>query len=803
MAKNCYCFLEKFNNYFNRKLIRHEALADYESAAADHFVPVDGEGAALPFDFNPNDNITTEIIVNKVPFDPDYFLLLDENGAIESRWFVLEQVRNRQGQWVYSLRRDVLADSYEKVKEAPAYVEKGVIGDLNDPLLLNSEGVMVNQIKKEEILLKDKTGVPWLVMYLKKGTLKNASVGSGGKISVNVPNDDSFVYATLATPIASWIYYQYTTSDFKVSENDELKTYCANSMPAWLFPNSYYVINDVTGETSYGSLSGSTDTNLVANVLEKHSAFDAAYDAQAGGLRSLFLSAFGYEDNVSALMAFNGKIIKDSQGKYFKVRVYVASSGETTHKITTASAPALKNSMNNLFNTAVGESQSANDEAFVAVTSWTSYRVSLEELTDVETTVDFAAYTGEGTKDSMLFDVIAMPYGRIHLLSLDLSINLYTSADRSMTVMNSLAIELTSNYVLDLQLLPYCPVPEINMAAIPADRDKYALLGKRSDGFLEVLEDVVFVARSANFTVDIAQTVEITDSSDVPDTFKKKYVNDCTMVRLCSPNYSGLFEMNLAKNGGRITSFNVDVTLRPFNPYIHVNPDFSYLYGQDFNDVRGLICGGDFSLGIINDAWNSYEIQNKNYQAIFDRQIQNLDVNQAINMEEARWRAAAGTLSGGASAGAAGLFATGNPIGGAIGAGVGGLLSGLAGMKDISNLEKRQREERSFAIDSFNLSLGNVRALPNSITKTSALTYNNKLFPFVEVYACSEEEKEAYYLKLKYGGMTVSKIGKMASFASADNSNFFKARMIRLETLGEDNHFLEAINEELMKGVYI
>jgi hypothetical protein len=43
----------------------------------------------------------------------------------------------------------------------------------------------------------------------------------------------------------------------------------------------------------------------------------------------------------------------------------------------------------------------------------------------------------------------------------------------------------------------------------------------------------------------------------------------------------------------------------------------------------------------------------------------------------------------------------------------------------------------------------------------------------------------------------------MASFASADNSNFFKARMIRLETIGEDNHFLEAINEELMKGVYI
>lgn len=803
MAKNCYCFLERFNNYFNRKLIRHEALADYESAAANYFVPVDGDGAALPFDFNPNDNITTEIIVNKVPFDPDYFLLLDENGAIESRWFVLEQVRNRQGQWVYSLRRDVLADSYEKVKEAPAYVEKGVIGDLNDPLLLNSEGVLVNQIKKEEILLKDKTGVPWLVMYLKKGTLKNASVGSGGKISVNVPNDDSFVYATLATPIASWVYYQYTTSDYRVCDYFTFHVYSALYDPTLLAPNFFFMMDDRTGECSAGTTSDWTQTNLIGDAQAKEQQLKSAFAPQASAFRTLALSAFGYENSASALFAFDGKIIKDSQGKYFKVRVYQTNSGVNSEAVTQTSAPALKSAMETEINSVFGGSQSANEHALKVNAHWSSFRVSLEELTDVETTVDFAAYTGEGTKDSMLFDVIAMPYGRIRLLSLDLSINLYTSADRSMTVMNSLAIALTSNYVLDLQLLPYCPVPEINMAAIPADRDKYALLGKRSDGLLEVLEDVVFVARSANFTVDIAKTVEITDSSDVPDTFKKKYVNDCTMVRLCSPNYSGLFEMNLAKNGGRITSFNVDVTLRPFNPYIHVNPDFSYLYGQDFNDVRGLICGGDFSLGIINDAWNSYEIQNKNYQAIFDRQIQNLDVNQAINMEEARWRAAAGTLSGGASAGAAGLFATGNPLGGAIGAGVGGLLSGLAGMKDISNLEKRQREERSFAIDSFNLSLGNVRALPNSITKTSALTYNNKLFPFVEVYACSEEEKEAYYLKLKYGGMTVSKIGKMASFASADNSNFFKARMIRLETLGEDNHFLEAINEELMKGVYI
>lgn len=804
MAKNRYCFLERFNNYFNRKLIRYETLADYEGAAVDDFVPTTSQGAPVAFDFNPNDNITTEIICNGVPFHPDYFLLLTESGDIESRWFVLEQVRNRQGQWLYSLRRDVLADSYNEVKEAPVFVEKGVIGDIDDPLLLNSEGVRVNQIKKSEILLKDGTGVPWLVMYLKKGTLKNASVGTGGKITVDVPNSDSFVYETLSTPIASWAYYQYVASDYKVSNRDTLRIRMANGVPTWLFANFFYEFNDVSGQSSYGSYQSFYNSNLVANVFDKHDALDAAFGPQRATLRSQVLSAFGYESGASSLMAYNGKIVKDSQGKYFKVSVYIASTGETEHKITTSAAPLLKSTMNGLFNTAVGgEAQSANDDAFAAISSWTSYRINLEELENVEEEVNFAAYTGEGTVDSMLFDVIAMPYGRVHLVSLDLGVSLYTSADRSMKVMNSLATALTSNYVLDLQLLPYCPVPDMNLQELPADEHQYCLLGRTAD-LIHPNADVIFVARSASFTVDIEQAVEVNDTqSNVPDTYKRKYVNDCTMVRLCSPNYNGIFEMNLAKNGGSISSFNVDVTMRPFNPYIHVNPNFGFLYGRDFNDVRGLVCGGDFSLGIINDAWNSYEIQNKNYQAIFDRNIQNMDVNNDINLEEARWRAVAGTVSGAASGGAAGLFATGNPLGAALGVGVGGIMSGLAGAKDVANLEKRQAEARSYAIDSFNLQLGNVRALPNSITKTSPVTYNNKLFPFVEVYLCSDEEREAYYSKLRYGGMTVSKIGAMSAFASGESSNFFKARLIRAEAISEDSHYVEAINEELMKGVYI
>lgn len=89
--KQYYCFLQKFNNYFNRKIIKFTSLGEYTSASEDFFIPVDSNNSMLPFDFNPNDNVTTEIIANDVPFSPDYFLLLDSEQNIVSRWFITEE----------------------------------------------------------------------------------------------------------------------------------------------------------------------------------------------------------------------------------------------------------------------------------------------------------------------------------------------------------------------------------------------------------------------------------------------------------------------------------------------------------------------------------------------------------------------------------------------------------------------------------------------------------------------------------------------------------------------------------------
>lgn len=77
---------------------------------------------------------------------------------------------------------------------------------------------------------------------------------------------------------------------------------------------------------------------------------------------------------------------------------------------------------------------------------------------------------------------------------------------------------------------------------------------------------------------------------------------------------------------------------------------------------------------------------------------------------------------------------------------------------------KRQEESRSFAIDNYKMSLDNIKALPNGITRTSAITANNKKVPFVEYYTCTETERNAFLNKLKYDGMTIGVIGKLSDY---------------------------------------
>jgi hypothetical protein len=183
---------------------------------------------------------------------------------------------------------------------------------------------------------------------------------------------------------------------------------------------------------------------------------------------------------------------------------------------------------------------------------------------------------------------------------------------------------------------------------------------------------------------------------------------------------------------------------------------------------------------------------------MFDRQIRSMDIEHGIQRTEANFQALSGLLTGvgaGAQAGGGGVKSV-----------VGGILGGLASAGgaalDWKHLEMRQEEQKSYATDMHNLQLGNVQALPTTLSRTTAYTANNKIFPFIEFYTCTDAERQAFKDKLKWEGMTIGRYDVISNYVGAER-RFLQAQLKRLENIRDEYHVVNVISEELQKGVYI
>ena len=185
---------------------------------------------------------------------------------------------------------------------------------------------------------------------------------------------------------------------------------------------------------------------------------------------------------------------------------------------------------------------------------------------------------------------------------------------------------------------------------------------------------------------------------------------------------------------------------------------------------------------------------------MFDRQIKNMDVQNDINRQGALAQLIASPITGGSVGAAAGA-----QIGGAYGAIAGGIVGavggGITAALDYKNTIKMMEENRQYSIDMYGYNLQNIQAIPTSLTKTSALTYNTRVWPFIEYYTCTDAEKTALRDKMKYNGMTIMKIGKLNDYLLGEDK-FYKGQLIRLN-VKVDSHMAYEIYNELNKGVYL
>lgn len=846
-------YVIKYNNYFNRIVKRESSLTDYLT---------DEYQVSTDVSFNPNDDVNGSTVVNFKP-NGDYAIAAN-NDEIISRWFIIESIRLRTGQYRLTLRRDLLADEYDTVINSPMFIEKAT-ANTNDPLIFNSENMSFNQIKKSETLLKDETKCAWVVGYIPRDFKSDG-------VTISYPLSGSEDYTV--EKLSDWKYYNYIGTNkgslqkaiYAVYvKNENLMISAGLNSDGTLYNLPYYEPESKVGNIPTPSLitNGLYFKETWYDALSINKYRDQVFNGvSVNNLNKTLTEEQGLSTDINAyiISELNGKIILDkSSNTYYRI----TATNNYIEEVTNFSNIDINRNIPGL--EILGTAQTGN---FKVQFSYYEVTIKLEQAYQ---TAYLTIPENRYHLDDQPYDMFCIPYSDDLEIYKNGTLQLKANKKLALSIGTTIGSIVGSTGIYDVQLLPYCPV----RYCITED-GKFDFKDAIVTNILRDSQSVkpigyLFWANTSTFTFDIKQSLKIkyprattirkskatSVSSDAtitidlsvylddatlldfipvtatPNSYKNyvfdkdkqnviyyfdnqyigkpevivfdlkvanpvqltandiKVANECDKYRLCSPNYNGQFEFNLAKNGD-VNYFNVDCSYKPFNPYIHVNPQFGGLYGRDFNDARGLICSGDFSLPQITSAWANYEANNKNYENIFNRQIQNLEITQ----NNQRLADIVGGISSAATVGMGAGLLVGGPIGAAVGIG-----SAASGVADYFINENMRKEQMSYTKDMYSYNLQNIKAIPYSLTKVSAINSNNKLYPFIEYYTCTDEEKDALINKLKYDGMTIMKIGTISQYLHQDKT-FIKGTLIRIN-LNKDSNYINNIYNELMKGVYI
>lgn len=404
--------------------------------------------------------------------------------------------------------------------------------------------------------------------------------------------------------------------------------------------------------------------------------------------------------------------------------------------------------------------------------------------------------------NSSAYDILCFPLGT---WTTTVSNNIYEVKDTKLPL--NLAANISkagtgAGVVYDIQLLPFCPILVQSNWTLTSNSATYKGSSQGTDyvfptGTGAVNYPVIYSVKKKDlsFTKNVSYFYNLNSAIDMK-------VDSCTrFCRLVSPSGGSSFQFNAAKMWGPTTTqshtYYIECTFMPYTPYIHITPNMGGLYGgRKYQDQRGLVCGGDFSLPQVNDKWQTYKINNKNFQQIFDRQIENMEVNNKFALASDITGALTGSVSGAAG---------GAMIGGPAGAVAGGVAGVVGGIADIAVNAAKRAEQMDYTKDMFGYQMQNIQALPQAITKTSSYVVDSLIFPTVEVYTATEAEENALKNKIKYNGMSVGRIGTFNEFKSAATSacRYVKCKIIRMDSLHEETSVANAIYSELNQGVFI
>ena len=367
-----------------------------------------------------------------------------------------------------------------------------------------------------------------------------------------------------------------------------------------------------------------------------------------------------------------------------------------------------------------------------------------ERITTVSRTEISASEAGVFTIDVNNQNLIDEPYYILVCPLYDVNISgggIYNiSRDKAFNAFNNVIQTLSgeNGYLVDAQIYPYCPT----LTSVTAEIDGIPF----------------FTVASTSFERNCV--VQLLPSSDI----KKEYIE--REYSIVSPEQSSKFTFNFYDYVNTITDndgvnyaqlrISIKSALKPFSIIASavIIPEIDSLMNMTYDsDLRGSQpTSNGFECSLASNAFETYRRQNSNYQQIFNREQETLKKQHQVELKNENVATVMNTLSAtvmGSVAGGnmadvgIGNFFGAKAVGAVAGGAAAGLTVGTAMSIQKSENEKLRRYEEDTQRFMFDMNIGTIKNLPNSINRIS--TVNEiilKDFWFqIEVYECSSAEK--------------------------------------------------------------